>query len=322
MSVRVTLAMPVYNGERYIEEAIRSILAQDFTDFELVITDNASTDRTEEICRGFAATDSRVRYVRNERNLGAARNYNRGFELANGEYLKWCAHDDLISPNCIGELVRALDGNPKAVLAFPKTECIDESGAPIPLLGEHQLPETVGVPPARRFMIALLQGGMMYSMFGMFRVNMLRKTLLHGPYYSSDRALLAETGLLGEFVQVPGAIFYNREHRTRSVNVNDKMARALWQNGAPTKGRAMEHWNLLCHLFAIAGRHPDAASPLLARLHLVGYAMRPLQMGRYAMEFLGLVAPGGPTQVRSFVLRLAGALRPWSKPASGSDLAK
>src|SRR5581483_2235196 len=109
MSARVSLAMPIYNGERYVEETIRAILAQDFTDFELIITDNASTDRTEEICRRFAAQDQRVRYVRNERNLGAAANYNLGLALATGEYFKWCAHDDLISPNCVGALVSALD---------------------------------------------------------------------------------------------------------------------------------------------------------------------------------------------------------------------
>src|SRR5581483_5806722 len=151
MSVRVSLAMPVYNGERYIEETLRSLLAQDFKDFELIITDNASSDRTEEICRQFAAREPRIRYVRNERNLGAAANYNLGLSLATGEYFKWCAHDDLLSPNCIGALVSALDRTSGAVLAFPKTECIDETGALIPMVGV-QLPDTTNLTPAQRFM--------------------------------------------------------------------------------------------------------------------------------------------------------------------------
>ena len=102
---RVSLAMPVYNGDNFIEEAITSILAPDFDDFELIITDNASADRTEEICRAFAAKDDRVRYHRHEKNLGAAPNYNSGYELARGEYIKWCAHDDNISPNYVLSLI-------------------------------------------------------------------------------------------------------------------------------------------------------------------------------------------------------------------------
>ena len=315
MSVRVSLAMPIYNGEQYVEETIRSILAQDFTDFELIITDNASTDRTEEICRGFAARDQRIRYVRNERNLGASANYNLGLSLATGEFFKWCAHDDLISPNCIGALVNALEQDSEAVGAFPKTECIDEAGTVIPIVG-RQLPDTRGLTPAQRFLRGVLQGGTMFEIFGLFRRDVLHKTMLHLPYYGSDRALLAEVALLGEFVRVPTATFFNREHRARSININDKMTRARWQGASATKTRAMEHCHLLAHLFAISGRHGDVAAPLSLRMHLIRYAAQPAQMGRYAMELLGLIAPGGPTQVRAAALKLTGALRSHSKTAN------
>ena len=97
MTPAVTLSMPVYNGAGYIRTAITSCLEQDFEDFELIITDNASTDGTEDICRGFASVDRRVRYVRNSHNLGAAPNYNLGFRMGRGRYFKWCAHDDFIS---------------------------------------------------------------------------------------------------------------------------------------------------------------------------------------------------------------------------------
>jgi glycosyltransferase involved in cell wall biosynthesis len=240
MPVRVSLAMPIYNGEQYVEETIRSILAQDCTDFELIITDNASTDRTEEICRAFAVRDSRIRYVRNERNLGASANYNLGLSLATGEFFKWCACDDLISANCIGALVNALEQDPEAIGAFPKTECIDESGAVIPLVGKP-LPDKTGLTPAQRFMRGVREGGTMFEIFGLFRRDMLHKTMLHLPYYGSDRALLAEVALLGEFVRVPTATFFNREHRARSINITDKLSRARWQGAAATKSRAMEH---------------------------------------------------------------------------------
>ena len=299
--------MPVYNGERYIEETLRSLLAQDFKDFELIITDNASTDRTEEICRQFAAREPRIRYVRNERNLGAAANYNLGLSLATGEYFKWCAHDDLLSPNCIGALVNALDQDPGAIAAFPRTQCIDEMGTAIPMVGE-QLPDGRGLSPAQRFMRGIHQGGTMFEIFGLYRRDILRKTMLHLPYYGSDRALLAEIAILGEFVRVPTATFFNREHRTRSININDKLARARWQGASASKARAMEHCNLLTHLFAISGRHASIVSPISLRLHLVHFATRPMQMGRYAVELLGLIAPGGPTQVRNTAKKLASAM--------------
>jgi glycosyltransferase involved in cell wall biosynthesis len=305
--------MPIYNGEQYVEETIRSILAQDFTDFELIITDNASTDRTEEICRGFAARDQRIRYVRNERNLGASANYNLGLSLATGEFFKWCAHDDLISPNCIGALVNALEQDSEAVGAFPKTECIDETGAVIPLVGEP-LPDRRGLTPAQRFMRGVREGGTMFEIFGLFRRDVLHKTMLHLPYYGSDRALLAEVALLGEFVRVPTATFFNREHRARSINISDKLLRARWQGASATKARAMEHCQMLAHAFAISGRHGDIVAPLSLRVHLIHFATQPVQMGRYAIELLGLIAPGGPTQVRAVAFKFARALRPKAAP--------
>ena len=98
---KVSIGMPVYNGEGYIQSAIESILQQDFTDFELIISDNGSNDKTQAICKQFAQIDSRVIYHRSDRNRGAAWNYNRLFDLSRGEYFKWQAHDDLCRPQFI-----------------------------------------------------------------------------------------------------------------------------------------------------------------------------------------------------------------------------
>ncbi|TIR43005.1 MAG: glycosyltransferase family 2 protein, partial [Mesorhizobium sp.] len=127
-SPRVSLGMPVYNGENFVFEAIQSILKQDFDDFELVITDNASTDRTADICLEFARRDKRVRYVRNARNLGAGANFNRAFELSSGAYFKWCAHDDVLGSGFLMDCVRALDGDSRHVIAYPRLLGIDETG--------------------------------------------------------------------------------------------------------------------------------------------------------------------------------------------------
>ena len=112
---RVSIGIPVYNGGRFIKEAIDSILAQTFEDFELILSDNASTDETEEICKEYATLDRRIRYYRNEENLGAAKNYNRVFELSNGEYFKWASHDDLCAPEYLERCIAALCPPPPGV---------------------------------------------------------------------------------------------------------------------------------------------------------------------------------------------------------------
>src|SRR2546425_2356723 len=125
---RVSVGMPVYNGERYLAEAVDSLLAQTYEDFELIICDNASTDRTGEIARSYAARDTRVRYARNEKNLGAGGNFRRGFALASGEYFRWAASDDVCAPQSLARCVEVLDQEPAAVLAYPSTRFIDEHG--------------------------------------------------------------------------------------------------------------------------------------------------------------------------------------------------
>ncbi|HKJ45099.1 MAG TPA: glycosyltransferase family 2 protein, partial [Balneolales bacterium] len=108
---RVSIGMPVYNGENYIERAISSILAQTYKDFELIISDNASTDKTQEICKMFVGRDNRVRYHRNSKNIGAARNYNIVFRLSRGKYFKWAAHDDELAPAFLEDAVNVLEKN-------------------------------------------------------------------------------------------------------------------------------------------------------------------------------------------------------------------
>jgi glycosyltransferase involved in cell wall biosynthesis len=117
---RVSIGLPVYNGENYLAETLDSILAQTFTDFEVIISDNASTDRTETICRQYAAQDRRIRYLRNTSNLGAAKNYNRVFELSQGEYFKWNGHDDPLAPVFLERCVAVLDRHPGVVLCFAR----------------------------------------------------------------------------------------------------------------------------------------------------------------------------------------------------------
>jgi len=105
----VSIGMPVYNGARYIREALDSLLGQTFTDFELIISDNASTDSTEAICREYAAKDQRIRYIRQSHNLGASGNFKFVLDQALGEYFMWAAHDDKWSSNYLLEAKKSLE---------------------------------------------------------------------------------------------------------------------------------------------------------------------------------------------------------------------
>src|SRR5215831_9721635 len=125
---RVSVGMPLYNREKYVGASIEAHLNQTFSDFELIITDNASTDGSAEICRSYAAKDSRVKYHLNPRNLGASGNYTRAFELSTGELFRWTPSDDLVSPNLLERAVQILDNDPSVFVAYPKTKLIDANG--------------------------------------------------------------------------------------------------------------------------------------------------------------------------------------------------
>jgi glycosyltransferase involved in cell wall biosynthesis len=118
----LTVGMPVYNADRFLAKALDSFLGQTFKDFELLISDNASTDRTEEICREYAARDHRIRYFRNPQNMGAGWNFRRVYSLANEKYYKYAAHDDFIEPTFLEECTAALEADPGLVLAHARTE--------------------------------------------------------------------------------------------------------------------------------------------------------------------------------------------------------
>ena len=125
---KVSIGLPVWNGEKYLRLALQSILQQDYADFELIISDNASADGTPEICQEFAAKDKRIRYSRNQTNIGARGNYNRVFELARGEFFKWASHDDEIHMSLLRRCFESFEHSaPNTVLVFSKAEIIDEN---------------------------------------------------------------------------------------------------------------------------------------------------------------------------------------------------
>src|SRR5208337_5267776 len=126
----VSVLMTAYNREAFIADAIESVLAQTFTDFELIIVDDASKDRTVEIARHYAARDSRIQVVANEHNLGDYPNRNRAAKLATGEFIKYHDSDDLMYPHCLAIMTELLTAYPEASVALSK----EWEGGPLPML--------------------------------------------------------------------------------------------------------------------------------------------------------------------------------------------
>ncbi|UCG52868.1 MAG: glycosyltransferase family 2 protein [Candidatus Latescibacterota bacterium] len=225
----VSIGLPVYNGERYLEQALDSILAQTFTDFEVIISDNASTDRTREICLAYTEADHRVRYVRNERNLGAAENYNRLVWLANGRYFKWAAHDDVCAPGFLARCIEVMEHDDSVVLCYPKSTFIDENGEHIAEFVEDS-DYSHGRPHERlRTWLFGKPESWCNPVFGLIRTNTLRKTGLIGKYNASDSVLMGELALRGKIQRIEENLFYRRDHPKRSALAHrGNEARARW----------------------------------------------------------------------------------------------
>src|SRR5512133_46681 len=207
----VSVGLFVYNGERFLEETLRSILNQTFTDFELVISDNASTDRTGEIAKAYAERDDRIRYYRSEKNMGAGWNSRRVYELATGKYFKQAAVDDLIEPDFLRQCVEILESDPNCVVAHSRTKEVDENGT---FIRNYVTPmKTDSNDPVERFRGILMTGGdMCYQIFGVMRMSALRQLPPQGSYVNADGVLLARMSLLGRFHEVPEYLFISTRH--------------------------------------------------------------------------------------------------------------
>jgi glycosyltransferase involved in cell wall biosynthesis len=240
---RVTIGLPVYNGENYLAETLDSLLDQSYTDFELIISDNASTDSTEAICRRYAAQDARIRYYRSEQNHGAAWNYNRVFELATGEYFKWAAHDDLCAPTFLERCVAVLEQNPDVVLAFARTQAINDKGEVI----DEYASKPNGMSPSvyKRFYEFVVVPHPCVSVFGLIRRDVLAKTKLIGRYTASDRPLLGELSLRGKLYEIPEFLFFYRNHAAQSWAQPSYHAQQAWYDPRRKGVRTFPHWRLL-----------------------------------------------------------------------------
>jgi glycosyltransferase involved in cell wall biosynthesis len=208
----VSIGMPVYNGEKYIGQALDSLLAQDYENFELIISDNASTDGTQEICDEYAMRDKRVRYYRNQQNMGAIWNFDRVFELSNGEYFMWAAADDLWHPTFISRCLSVIEEDPSVVLVYPRTMLIDSRGCSLGLTPDQI--DTRGLGPVERYGRVIWYQGWCNMMYGVIRREVLAKTGRFRNIWGFDHVRLAELALRGSFAQIDEPLFYRRDSRS------------------------------------------------------------------------------------------------------------
>ena len=211
----VSIGLSLYNRDRFLEAVLDSFLNQTFRDLELIISDDGSTDRGEEICRRYAAQDSRIRYHRNQREMGAAWNVRRVYELATGKYFMQAAHDGMVQPDFLSLCLDALEADDSLVLAYSLIRVIDEDGQLLENCDDRL--RTSSLAPLVRARDLLLKSHRCHPISGLIRVDALRKLPPQGSHAHSDRVLLLQLGLLGRFYEVPEYLFISTRPSSQSL---------------------------------------------------------------------------------------------------------
>ena len=303
----LSIGLFVYNGERFLGETLASLLAQTFRDFELIISDNGSTDSTQQICERYAATDSRIRYYRAETNMGAGWNIRRVFSLATGKYFKWAACDDLYEPVFLARCVAALEQDDTFVLAHAKTRVIDEHGQFL-----------------ENYREMLLNDHMCYQIFGVMRRDALLQIPPQGSYVNSDGVLLAQLSLLGRFYEDPEHLFISRRHGAQSsqtlpVRVKKRRFRLTnrygtlpcpeWWDPHKTKSFEYPEWRQLREYWDSIGR-----SPLQSKNKLYAY----LLMGPWIVKHFRRMMKDLVIAADQVLYRIQMAQAKWKEPEGES----
>jgi glycosyltransferase involved in cell wall biosynthesis len=278
----LSIGLFVYNGEPFLQETLDTLLAQTFRDFELIISDNASTDATQQISERYAAADPRIRYFRNATNMGAGWNIRRVFSLATGKYFKWAACDDLYETNFLSNCINALERDSSFVLAHARTRVIDERGN---FIENYNWPMEVDSPDAViRFRDMLLNDHMCYQIFGVMRCEALLQIPPQGSYVNSDGVLLAQMSFLGRFYEDPDFLFISRRHENQSsqtlpIRLKKRRFRLTNRYGTlpcpewwdPNKARSFEYpeWRQLKEYYGSIMRAPITSAQKLRSLFLL-----------------------------------------------------
>ena len=214
---RVSIGVPVYNGQKYIGATLDSLVAQTYSSIEIIVTDNCSTDATPQIVQSYAERDPRVKYFRNVSNIGPARNYNASLKAARGEYFKWCSSDDLCAPDFVEKCVKVLDSDSAVVVAYPRTHIIDADGR---VVGRYEYELDFDEPDAylrfSRIMNVDHHVHGAHELYGVIRLATLCAAGGMRTHVRGDSVLIARLLLRGRFRRIEEFLFFNRDHSDRS----------------------------------------------------------------------------------------------------------
>jgi len=266
---KISVGMPVFNGEKYLPEAAESILAQDFPDFEFIISDNASTDGTRKLCEEYARRDPRVRYSRQEQNIGGPRNWNLVFGLSRGRYFKWASASDVWDPTFLSKTAKILDDMPDVVLCYTRTVLIDHEGREIQRYEDvlHLLEED----PLERFRKLVVTIKLNNAQSGLIRSEALRKNGVEGLYAGGDNPLMAGLALHGKYYELPGYLYYRRMSPGAATVLSTPEEMDEFLKPGKAGGVPLRTWRLCADLFRRIHRSP--LDPF-AKLRLDAFAGR------------------------------------------------
>jgi glycosyltransferase involved in cell wall biosynthesis len=218
----VSIGVPVYNGGQFLRGALDSLLAQEYPDFEIIISDNGSDDDTEAICREYAGRHTRIAYYRSERNLGPVWNFTRVRELAQGEYFMWAAHDDRRHPEYLRRCVAALEENPRALFCCTGIRLIDVDGNDVSDIAPFKTYHPTGSTPRERLR-AWVRSGAWFDTYSLIRTRALAELRIR-PCWGGDVVLMAELCLRGEVAEVPEKLF---DYRYFPAKTEEIMAQSI-----------------------------------------------------------------------------------------------
>ena len=221
----VSIGIPVYNGASSLRRALDSLLAQDYPNFELVISDNASSDQTAVICEEYQAKDKRVHFFHNDANQGMFWNFKHVLSLSQGEYFMWAAHDDRWEPQFISLLLPELQFHPEAGVVMPAADLVDEDGGlvkPVRLDQGDKNPNELGYF-SMLLRLLTLWGGSTRShhlyFYGLFRRNLLLEAMRYFVDTAfADRMFIALFTLVSRFRYVPQVLYYKTKQRKHMLH--------------------------------------------------------------------------------------------------------
>ncbi len=230
---RVSVGMPAYNAGQTIRASLDALLAQTLGDFELIVSDNASTDDTWAIVSEYAARDPRIVAIRQPKNIGANGNYTAVFRRARAPYFKWASSNDWCAPTLLARCVERLDQDPSVVLAAPRTRLFSGSVDQFTEYGRDYA--FMQEQPVERFVAVGKMLALNNILNGVIRTETLAHTRLIEHYVGADVILIGHLALLGKLAQVDEPLFYRRMDRETATRLMS--ADALYRHHYPVRTR-------------------------------------------------------------------------------------